>query len=57
MNTYVCYYKGKTMEVQSDTTYHAQLEGARLFKAKKSYMVDVMLAKKNGEPVVHIAVN
>jgi hypothetical protein len=54
-NGYVCIYKGKRIEVYSDSTYHAQLEAAKIFRVKKSYEVIVMLAEKNGETVIHIA--
>lgn len=57
MYGYVCFYKGKRIEVYADSTYAAQQKAALLFKAKKSYEVNVMLAEKDGEPVVHVAVN
>ena len=57
MNGYVCFYKGKRIEVYADSTYAAQQKAALLFKAKKSYEVNVILAEKDGEPVVHVAVN
>ncbi len=57
MNGYVCFYKGKKIEVYADSTYAAQQKAALLFKAKKSYEVNVTLAEKDGEPVVHVAVN
>ena len=52
---YIAMYKGKKIEVYSDTSYHAQLEAARIFKAKKSYEVDVYLCEKNGQEVIHTA--
>jgi len=57
MNGYICMYRGKRIEVKSDTSYHAQLEAAKQFKAKKSYEVVVMLAELNGKQVVHTAVD
>ena len=53
MNTYVAIYRGKRCEVQSDTRYHAQLEAARILRAKRSYDVSIMLAEKDGKTVVH----
>lgn len=56
-NTYICLYKNKRIEVQSDTTYHAQLEAAKQLNVKHSYLITVMLAMKNDQEVVHIAIN
>ena len=55
MNGYVCFYKGKRIEVYADTTYEAQQKAATLFKARKAYEVTVVLAEKNSEPVIHTA--
>ncbi len=57
MNGYVCFYRGKRIEVQATTSYAAQTQAAAIFKAKKSYEVNVVLAEKNGEQVTHIADN
>jgi len=47
-------YKGKQIEVWSDSSYHAQVEAAKQFKAKKSYEVSVFLSeRKDGTEVVH----
>lgn len=54
MNGYVCFYRGKSKEVQANTSFEAQKEAAKLFKARKSYEVTVVLAEKNGEQVTHI---
>lgn len=43
MRTYKAFYKNKTVTVISDSSYHAQLEAAKLFKAKKSHEVSVVL--------------
>jgi hypothetical protein len=55
MNGYKACYKGKWIEVYSDTMYHAQLEAAKQFKVpeKKSYMVTVVLCEVDGKPVEH----
>lgn len=54
MNGYICFYKGKRVEVHAETSYKAQLAAAAIFKAKKSYDVTVVLAKKDGQQVVHM---
>ena len=54
MNTYKAIYKRKCIEVEADTSYHAQVEAAKIFKAKKSYEVIVMLVAKEGVPVIHL---
>lgn len=53
MNGYICFYKGKRIEVYADTTYEAQLKAAKVFKAKKSYEVSVTLAEVDGNQVIH----
>jgi hypothetical protein len=52
-NTYNAYYKGKSMEVTADTTYHAQIKAAEAFKAKKRYDVSVVLVKLGNQEIVH----
>lgn len=44
MRTYKAFYKNRTLTIQADTSYAAQLEAAKQFKAKKSYDVTVVLA-------------
>jgi len=53
MNDYVAFYKGRSVSVQADTSYNAQQAAAAIFKAKKSYDVTVILAKKEGVDVIH----
>lgn len=53
MNGYIALYRGKQIEIHADTSYAAQQEAARLFKAKKSYEVTVYLAEKDEQPVMH----
>jgi len=55
MNGYVCFYKGKRVEVYADSSYAAQQKAATLLRAKRIYEVAVVLAEKGGEPVVHTA--
>lgn len=53
MNGYVCFYRGKRVEVYADSSYAAQQKAAALLKAKRTWDVAVVLAEKNGEVVVH----
>ena len=57
MNTYKCFYNGKSLEVEASTTLEAQKKAAELFKAKKSYNVSVLLHKLDGKQYTHIAVD
>ena len=53
MFTYIAFYKGKQITVNALRSFDAQEQAARIFKAKKSYEITVMLAAKDGEPVIH----
>lgn len=53
MNRYICFYRGKSVEVETDTSYQAQTLAAQYFKAKRQHEVHVMLTEKNGEHVTH----
>ena len=53
MNGYIAFYKGRKCEVHAETSYAAQLEAAKMFKAKKRFEVTVVLSEKDGQPVVH----
>lgn len=53
MNGYVCFYRGRKMEIQAATAYDAQQKAARAFSAKRGYQVAVVLAEKAGEQVAH----
>jgi hypothetical protein len=53
MNGYVCFYKGKRVEVYAETSYAAQQKAATLLKAKRIYEVAVCLAERDGEVVEH----
>ena len=53
MFTYIAFYKGKQITVNALRSYDAQLIASKIFKAKKSYEVTVMLVSKDGEPVIH----
>ena len=53
MNGYVAFWRGKRCEVEAASSFEAQKLAAAQFKAKKPYEVSVVLAEKDGEPVVH----
>lgn len=53
MNTYIAFYKSKRIEVNAETSFQAQTEAAKQFKAKKQHEVMVALVTKNGVPYVH----
>ena len=57
MNGYVCFYKGKRTEVYAESSYKARQKAAEIFKAKRALDVTVVLAEKDGAPVVHIPVD
>lgn len=44
MNRYICFYKGKQVEVYAETSYAAQQKAAQLLKAKRIWDVIVLLA-------------
>jgi len=52
---YIGFWRGQQKEVYATSSYTAQQELAKLFKAKKPYDVTVILAEKDGQPVVHTA--
>ena len=54
MNGYSAFYKGKKIEVRAETSFKAQEEAARRFKARKSYEVSVVLCERaDGSQVTH----
>jgi hypothetical protein len=53
MFTYVAFYKGKQITVKALRSFDAQEIASKQFKARKSYEVTVMLAEKEGNPVIH----
>jgi hypothetical protein len=53
MNGYICFYKGKRIEVYAETSYVAQQKAAQLLKAKRSWDVTVCLAERDGGVVEH----
>lgn len=53
MNGYIAFYRNKKCEVYANTSYEAQQKAAALLKVRKTYEVTVVLAEKNGQPVIH----
>lgn len=54
LNGYKAFYKGKTTEVHAETSYAAQQQAAKHFKAKKTYEVTVVLCeRRDGSQVIH----
>jgi hypothetical protein len=53
VNGYKAFYRNKETEVYAETSYDAQQQAAKFFKAKKSYDVTVILCEKEGEQVTH----
>jgi hypothetical protein len=41
---FICFYKGKQIDVMAETSYKAQQSAAIWFKAKKAYDITVMRA-------------
>jgi hypothetical protein len=54
MNTYIAFWRNKQIEVEAQTSYEAQKRAAAHFKARTSYEVTVVIAQKDGQPVVHL---
>lgn len=53
VNTYAAFYRGRSIGVNADSSYAAQVKAAAIFKARKSYDVTVVLAAKDGTLVTH----
>lgn len=55
MNGYKAYYNGGVVDVYAKSSYEAQTVAAKLFRVspKNQYKITVVLAKKNGNPVIH----
>lgn len=54
MNGYKAFWRGKTCEVYALTSYEAQLAAAKIFKAKKSHEVTVIICERgDGSTVTH----
>ena len=57
MNGYVAFYGNKRVEVTASTSFEAQKKVGELLKVpeRKRYQITVMLAEKDGKPIIHIA--
>lgn len=53
MNTYVCFFGSKKMEVKAETQLQARDKAAKEFKVKRAYEVTAILVEVDGETVVH----
>lgn len=52
---YIAMFNGKRIELYAPSLYAAKLEAIKQFKApkKKENLISVMLAEKDGQPVIH----
>ena len=59
MNGYICFYKNQRTEVYAETMFKAKDQAIKHFKVgpKQEQHVHVHLAEKNGEPVIHTAID
>jgi hypothetical protein len=55
MNGYIAFYNGKRIEVYAENLFKAKEKAVKEFKTKKTHMVSVMLAEKDGKEVTHTA--
>lgn len=53
MNGYICFYRGKTIEVFAKTLLEAKNKGVEHFRTKKPHLVTAVLAEKDGKHVIH----
>ncbi|MFK4131985.1 hypothetical protein ACI2KR_06775 [Pseudomonas luteola] len=55
MYGYIAFFNGKRAELYADSLFDAKLKAIAHFKPAKSkqHLVSVMLAEKDGEPVIH----
>jgi len=52
LNGYKCFYKDKSVDIYSDTTFNAQQAAAIFFKTKKPWDISVFLCKtRDGQQV------
>ena len=56
MNGYICFFKGKRIEITAASLYAAKLAAVAAFKAgKAAHLVSVTLAEVAGQTVTHTA--
>ena len=53
MNTFKAIYKGKSIEVEAESSYKAQQAAAVIFKTKKPWDIALMAVLVNGKEVIH----
>lgn len=55
MNGYIGFYNQQRIEIYAVSLYAAKLQTIEIFKVKKNkqHLITVMLAEKNGTPIVH----
>jgi hypothetical protein len=53
-NGYICFHKNKQYEIYAGSTFEAQKKCAAQNHIKKGYEISVILAEKDGKPVIHI---
>jgi len=53
MNGYIAIYKCKKIEVLADSIYQAQQKAQSIFKCKKGYDINIMLAEVDHKQVIH----
>jgi len=51
MNKYVCVWRGKTIDVSAESQYKAQVQGAMMLKAKRTWEVITILVEVAGREV------
>lgn len=56
MNGYICFFKGRKVEVRANTSFEAQQAAVVALKLKPKQRVDitVVLAEKDGQQVTHV---
>jgi hypothetical protein len=53
LNGYICFHKGKRYEIYAESSFAAQCMCAVNHNIKKRSEINVVLAEKNGKPVVY----
>ena len=53
MNTYVCFYGSKKIEVKAETQLQARDKAAKEFKVKRAFEVTAILVEADGEAIAH----
>ena len=48
--TYQAYYRGRTIQLQAQSSYQAQIRAAGIFGVRKTYQVSVVLVDRPIDP-------